>query len=115
MRIVFAALFIFCSTGHAAKWLDQSHEIFLNKELSAVSTRYREFPVFWWNFVRFEGEFDQDQREQVCRLLSAAWEIHLGKMPCSFTPEKLAALTTDWTTDTPAADPCRARMNGKRP
>lgn len=88
-----------------SRWLDQSTGVFLTKKLSAVTSRYREFPVFWWNFIVLEGELSQEDGEILCKKLQAAWGTAVGKFPCNFSPAQLNALTQDWLADLPGRRP----------
>ncbi|NJL25765.1 MAG: hypothetical protein HC902_11710, partial [Calothrix sp. SM1_5_4] len=36
-------------------WVDHSHEIFLTRDLRETASNYRDYPLFWWNFVVLEG------------------------------------------------------------
>lgn len=101
----------------AADWLDQSHEVFLTKKLNAVTSRYREFPMFWWNFVIIDGNLSPQSAESFCQDLEKEWRPALLKLPCRFSPENLSALTTDWVHDlylrraVPSAQEWNQQMN----
>jgi len=95
-----SALFL-PSGARAAGWLDQSHDVFLTQKLTDVTSRYREFPVFWWNFVVIEGPIGALEAEQICRELHLQWAPHLSKMLCNLSPEQMQKITQDWITDLP--------------
>ncbi len=85
----------------AAEWLDRSPEVFLTRKLNAVTSRYREFPVFWWNFIVVDGQLTRDEGEKFCGEVQAKWGTAAAKMPCNFSPRQLASLTHDWLADLP--------------
>lgn len=89
----------------AVEWLDQSHEVFLTKKLNAVTGRYRDFPVFWWNFVVVDRELSAEQSEDFCQALHEKWQASISKLPCHFTPAQLGELTHDWLADLPGRRP----------
>lgn len=107
MRVLIAALTLFWLQSAAALpgWIDGSHDIFMTKKLNAATSRYRDYPVFWWNFVVIEGEVTEHQLEAICAELNRDWKGSLSKLPCALDAAELARLTKDWVTDLPRRIP----------
>lgn len=85
--------------------IDQSHEIFLTEKLSTVTKSFREYPIFWWDFVTLEGDIKREAVPSFCDHLAQEWKQEIKKLPCNFKPETLSALTHDWLEDLPRRQP----------
>lgn len=81
-----------------AEWLDSSHEIFLTHKLGKAAAGFRDYPLFWWNFVSLPPTADA---EALCEKLSVDWHDDLLKLPCHFDSKNLKELTDDWIADLP--------------
>lgn len=100
-----------------SKWFDRSHEIFLTEDLTRQASHYRDFPLFWWNFLILESGGDLGPAENLCAGLAAEESGSIRKLPCKFDLKSLRGLTADWLTDlprrqdAPSAEILEARMN----
>lgn len=81
-----------------AQWVDGSHEIFLTKKLGATATGFRDYPLFWWNFISLPPG---QSSEAFCKKLFESAKDDILKLPCRFDPQNLKALTEDWIADFP--------------
>ncbi|MGZ3723190.1 MAG: hypothetical protein ACXVA9_09680 [Bdellovibrionales bacterium] len=96
-------LFLFWTIQASAtpKWFDQSHEIFLTPELNTLASSFRDFPLFWWNFVVVEGETKWEDLENLCTELGESEGPLIAKLPCHFELKSLKDMTRDWLRDEP--------------
>lgn len=95
----------------ASEWLDQSTESFLPKSLASRLSTYRNFPIFWWNFLILENgpgkEIDPQKVGSFCRTFAAQNKDAVGFLPCSADLVQLKPFLEDWVRDWPlrAASP----------
>lgn len=82
-------------------WFDQSHEIFLPAKVNALASTYRDYPIFWWNFLILEGQPQWEDLEAFCSRLSESSKVDIQKLPCHFDLKSLTAMTKDWVRDAP--------------
>ncbi len=103
MRSLILAAFLFgCVQGFAVpKWFDQSHEIFLTPKLNTMASNYRDYPIFWWNFLILDGESKWSDIDALCAQLSLEKDLGIQKLPCHFDLTQLKGLTQDWLRDLP--------------
>nr|HMN68960.1 hypothetical protein [Bdellovibrionales bacterium] len=97
----FALPLLFLGLTVQAAWFDQSHEIFMTEKLSAVASKYRDYPLFWWNFIVVDGKLTREEVEKLCADLWRENRGAIAKLPCAQGPESLQSLTTDWLKDLP--------------
>jgi hypothetical protein len=94
------AFFLLWAPLANAAVIDHSHEIFLPKELKASAAGFRDFPLFWWNFIIVDKTAESDPLP-VCRMAAEHWKDSIRKFPCAMGPQELRLLTDDWLADTP--------------
>jgi hypothetical protein len=81
-----------------AQWIDSSHEVFLPKKLSQTATGFRDYPLFWWNFISLPPDANADL---LCSKIYERLQSDVLKLPCHFDAKNLKALTEDWVADLP--------------
>ncbi|RYZ63389.1 MAG: hypothetical protein EOP05_23695, partial [Proteobacteria bacterium] len=85
--LVLAALSAALFFKPAHQWLDQSHESFLPKPLADKLSIYKNYPVFWWNFLVIENgpgtDVDPAKVAEFCRDLSSKNEKLIALLPCA--------------------------------
>src|SRR4051794_37743278 len=84
-----------------AKWFDQSHEIFLTPQLNTLASSFRDFPLFWWNFVVVDGDVKWQDLETLCSDLATSEAGAIAKLPCHFELKNVKEMTKDWLRDQP--------------
>ena len=115
----FLALFLFWSPELGAKsWLDQAHEIFLPAELNQRLSTFRDFPLFWWNFLVLQYQSDEipwEKAEEICQNLVTTHPELIAKAPCSSAFSRYHDILKDWVRDsvirTKAPDPAAFRAS----
>src|ERR1035437_1528983 len=102
----FTVLLLWSIQAHATpKWFDQSHEIFLTPELGHLASNYRDFPLFWWNFLILDGDVKWEDAEALCADIATSQSEFVQKLPCHFELKNLKAMTEDWLRDLPLRQP----------
>jgi len=102
IKACLAALFLVSFSASAMpKWFDQSHEIFLTKELDTMASNYRDFPLFWWNFLIIDGTTNWDDLSALCADIATSSANLVQKVPCHFDVKQLGDFTHDWLRDLP--------------
>lgn len=113
--VVLALLSVALFLKPANSWLDQSHESFLPKPLAAKLSTYRNFPIFWWNFLILESkpgaEIDPAKIGSLCRELAAQNKDRIAFLPCSADLVQLKPYLQDWVRDWPLRDPSPSKAS----
>jgi hypothetical protein len=103
--LILTALSVALFFKPAKSWLDQSHESFLPKPLAEKLSTYRNYPIFWWNFLIIENgagtEVDPAKIAAFCRELSVKHTDEIGFLPCSADLKQLKPYLEDWVKDWP--------------
>ena len=101
--VLFFAVFLFLGADLQAKsWFDQSHEIFLPPELNAKLSTYRDFPLFWWNFLVLEYQGEEipwESAEKICLQLVTNNPELIAKAPCPAAFPRYKEILKDWVHD----------------
>jgi len=72
-----------------------------------MASHYRDFPLFWWNFLILESpagtdrEISREAMTQLCTEVQALGGDGIQKIPCHFDLKDLRQLTQDWLEDAP--------------
>lgn len=69
--------------------------------MNAMAATYRDFPIFWWNFLIVEGQPKWDDLETYCVELHHTSGSDIQKLPCQFELKNLKNMTHDWIGDVP--------------
>lgn len=107
--LILTALSVALFLKPANVWLDQSHESFLPKPLADKLSIYKNYPVFWWNFLVIENpagtEVDPAKVAAFCRELSSQNEKLISFLPCSADLKQMKPYLNDWVADWPKRAP----------
>lgn len=116
IRFVLFALLFAAQSGWAqsekAGWIDSSHEVFLPASLGKTAAGFRDYPLFWWNFVVVDKTPESDIT-QVCERLDIHWQTDILKLPCAMSAKDVEQLTRDWLEDTPRRAPLPSDLEKK--
>lgn len=98
-RVVFAVFLFFVSSAQAAKWLDQSHDIFLPPQVREHLSLYRDFPIFWWNFLVLDirnGPVPWADITAACDAMVTSHRDLIAKSPCPAQWTAESPFLRDW-------------------
>jgi predicted exporter len=70
-----------------------------------MAAPYRDYPLFWWNFLVVEGRMDSQSLSALCEDVAESFPIEIQKIPCHFDLKSLRSLAADWIADTPRRIP----------
>lgn len=103
MKFLFLLFFGMNFASGEPKWLDTTYDSFLTPQMKSAVANYRQYPLFWWNFVVVDRSGPPGQTEkiaaQICYALSESRAIR--KLPCSFNLKNLKEFAESWIADTP--------------
>ncbi len=103
MRIFTALMpLIFLSSWSAAdpRWLETTYDTFLTSELKSTVSNYRDYPLFWWNFIVIEPSSNsQAVAATICEAIGESRAV--AKLPCHFNLKSIKELAESWIADTP--------------
>lgn len=106
----FFLVLLFAITVEAKFPIDSSHEVFLPPTLKTSLGNYKNFSVFWWNFVILEAphfETELSEFETICSKL----KTHKGfrSVECNQSLQDYEPFIKDWVYDTKRREPMPSR------